>query len=118
MSNRYSRVFALALLGCAVALTGCGDGQVEVKLPTASAPRPALKTQTLHMLADGRFRGTDATIDLAAAMKTLGPAATTQVILCAHGAQFEQVSQAYATIRKAGYERSTMAVGDSTDCKS
>lgn len=119
--RRIPRAVLPLLAACSlIALPGCNfDQKIEVELPQRT-DTVLLTEQALYLLPDGRFDGAQGPMDLAAAMRTLGPPKSTKVVIktCARqDVLYSQVTRAMAGLRDAGYAKVGVAPQYSDDCR-
>ncbi|MEG3791616.1 hypothetical protein V1318_15920 [Lysobacter sp. CCNWLW3] len=113
------------LLSAASALGACDAQQktgaaVDADLPKTTAPAAdgANASRTLYLLDDGRVYSPQGPLELPLAVRELGPAATTEVILqgCKADIDYRYIAFALRTLKASGYERITLK-GGGADCR-
>lgn len=105
------------LMLVAAALGACNKEHTATAATAAKDVAPAAdgakRSQALYLLDDGRVYSPQGPVELPLAIRALGPAATTEVILqgCKADLDYRYITFALRTLKANGYERITLKGG-------
>lgn len=110
-------MFVASALGACDAQQKVVGGDADPSKTTAPAADGATASRTLLLLDDGRVYSPQGPVELPLAIRALGPAATTEVILqgCKADIDYRYITFALRTLKAGGYERITLK-GGGADC--